>query len=436
MYDRSAALYREALEVIPGGVSRNTLLREPHPVYVRSGKGCRVVDVDGHECIDFANNMAALIHGHAHPAMVAAVTAQLQRGTAFSKATEAEILLARHLCGRSPAFDKVRFMNSGTEAVMAGIKAARAFTGRPALAKVEGTYHGAYDYAEVSQAPDPEHWGEVDRPRSVPLARGTPESVLRDVVVLPFNDVDAAVALLDAHRERIGCVLLDLLPHRVGLVPAADAFVRALRDWTTANGALLLFDEVVTFRNEIGGTQARYATNPDLTAMGKCIGGGFPVGALAGRDEVMEVFAAHRHAPALPHSGTFSANPVTMTAGLSAMELYDAEAVARLNRLGRLARSKIQEAIEIAGAPATVTGAGSLFRIHLKAVAPTDYRSSYLDPEGKRRLGRFVDEMYKAGIVLLNTASGALSTPMMEADIDRLADAVVVSLRKLEPIRT
>ena len=179
----SARLYERALEIMPGGVSRNTVLREPHPLYADHATGCRVTDLEGVEYIDFANNMASLIHGHAHPAIVAAVTAQLKRGTAYTMATEVELDYARHLCGRSASFDKIRFVNSGTEAVMVALKAARAFTGKVRIAKVEGTYHGTYDYAEVSQAPHPLSWGEASRPRSVPLAQGTPPSVLSEVVV-------------------------------------------------------------------------------------------------------------------------------------------------------------------------------------------------------------------------------------------------------------
>ncbi|MDH3402891.1 MAG: aminotransferase class III-fold pyridoxal phosphate-dependent enzyme, partial [Acidobacteriota bacterium] len=189
MSERSAELFRQAQEVLAGGVSRNTLLRRPYPLYVSEGRGCRVVDVDGVERLDFANNMAALIHGHAHPAIVAAVSEQVRRGTAFTLATEIEIQYARHLCGRSPSsFHKMRFVNSGTEAVMAALKAARAFTGRSRIAKVEGSYHGGYDYAEVSQAPPPHLWGPPGRPSSVALAAGTPPAVPQDVVVLPFND--------------------------------------------------------------------------------------------------------------------------------------------------------------------------------------------------------------------------------------------------------
>ena len=433
MSERSAELFLEAQKVLAGGVSRNTLLRDPHPYYVKWGAGCRIVDVDGDERIDFANNMAALPHGHAHPHVVEAITAQLQKGTAFTMATEVEIDFARHLCSRSVGFDKVRFMNSGTEAIMAGIKATRAFTGRPRFAKAEGAYHGAYDYVEVSQAPAPQTWGRADRPASVPLAAGTPEGVLQDVVVIPFNYPEAAIATLDEHKDDIACVLLDPMPHRLGLVPADPAFVQALRDWTTKNGALLLFDEVITFRNEVGGMQERYTVQPDLTAMGKIIGGGLPVGALAGSDEVMDVFSSlGGRNPKVPHSGTFSANPLTMTAGLATMEILDQEAVAHLNRLGRLARSRIEEAIGVADAPASVTGAGSLFRIHMRSEAPTDYRSSFPTPREKQALKLFVNSLYEEGIVAISTGTGALSTPMTDAEIDRLAEAVLVSLRMVK----
>jgi glutamate-1-semialdehyde 2,1-aminomutase len=433
MSKRSEELFLQAKEYIAGGVSRNTLLREPHPLYVERGSGCRVLDIDGVERIDFANNMAALIHGHAHPVIVEALAEQIRRGTAFTMATEVEVEYARHLCGRSPSFGRIRFVNSGTEAVMAGMKAARAFTGRPRIAKAEGAYHGSYDYAEVSQAPGPNSWGQSSRPASVPLAAGTPEGVLRDVVVLPYNNPEAATAVLDEHRDEIACVLLDTMPHRLGLVPARESFVRALRDWTRRNGALLMFDEVITFRTEVGGMQARFEATPDLTAMGKIIGGGLPVGALAGREEVMSVFSSQGGMPPLlPHSGTFSANPMTMTAGLAAMRLYDAEAVARLNRLGRLARSRIEEAISIAGAPASVTGAGSLFRVHMRSARPRDYRTSFPSATEKEATGRFIDGLYDQGIVMIHTGTGTLSTPMGEAEIDRLADAVLASLRRVK----
>lgn len=182
----SEEIYKMALEVIPGGVSRNTIFRKPYPNYVAHAKGCYVSDIDGVERIDFANNMASLIHGHAHPAIVEAVTEQLQKGTAYTMATEAEVEFARLLSNRVKTLEKLRFVNSGTEAVMAMIKASRAFTGRPKIVKCEGAYHGTYDYAEISQTANPTNWGDINKPNSVPLAHGTPKGVLDDVIIIPL----------------------------------------------------------------------------------------------------------------------------------------------------------------------------------------------------------------------------------------------------------
>jgi len=421
---RSAALYERAKVTLPGGVSRNTVLRKPHPLYADHASGCRVTDIEGVERIDFANNMASLLHGHAHPAIVEAVTEQLGRGTAFTLATEIEVRFAEYLCSRNPGFDKVRFVNSGTEAVMGAIKASRAFTGRPMIAKAEGAYHGQYDYAEVSQTPKPENWGRADSPASAPVAHGTPASALEDVVVIPFNDPERAIAILDRHKDRIACVLLDVLPHRVGLRPAEAEFVEAMRAWTTANGALLVFDEVITFRAEFGGAQDWYEIAPDLTALGKAIGGGFPVGAIAGRGDVMDVMNPLADKVLFPHSGTFSANPITMTAGLVAMELFDKPAVARLNALSQRAVQGIEAAIEATGFEACVTGGGSMFRVHMKRTPPRNYREAFASEEELVRLNLLLDHLFEQGFMMINTCSATISTPMGEAEIDALVAAL------------
>lgn len=428
---RSAELFDRAKHVLAGGVSRNTVLRSPHPAYADFGQGCRVTDIEGVTRIDFSNNMASLIHGHALPEIVHAVTEQLARGSAFMMATESEVLFAEHLCARSPSFDKVRFVNSGTEALMVALKAARAFTGRPKIAKLEGAYHGGYDYAEVSQAPTPQTWGEIDHPRSVPLAHGTPQSALDDVLILPFNDIERSLAILDAHAAELACVLLDLMPHRVGLKPADPAFIAAIRDWTRERGVLLVLDEVITFRTEYGGLQARYDLTPDLTALGKIIGGGFPVGAVAGRAEVMEVMDPHSKRYRFPHSGTFSANPIVMTAGLVAMQRFDRPAVARLSALADRAIRGIEEAIRDTGARACVTGAGSMFRIHMKDRPPRNYREAYTTPEESARLKTLLEHLFDAGFVMINTCTATLSTPMTESEIDALVNATRDGLEKL-----
>ena len=428
---RSADLFERAKRVLPGGVSRNTVLRAPHPAYADFGAGCRITDIDGVARIDFANNMASLIHGHACPEIVEAVGRQLERGTAFMMATDAEVEYAEHLCSRSPSFEKLRFVNSGTEALMVCLKAARAFTGRPKIAKVEGAYHGGYDYAEVSQESNPATWGSVDRPNSVALAHGTPTSALQDVVVIPFNDPDRAVAILDAHAKDLACVLIDLMPHRAGLHPADADFVQALRDWTTRNGALLVLDEVITFRTERGGMQTRYGVQPDLTALGKIIGGGFPIGAAAGRGEVLEIMNPGGAQYRFPHSGTFSANPIGMVAGLAAMQKFDAPAVARLNALADRAMAGITEAARETGATASVSGAGSMFRIHMKASPPRNFREAYPTPEETRRLKAMLDHLFDAGLIVINTCAMTLSTPMTEAEIDSLIGAVRSGFEKI-----
>ncbi len=429
----SAALYRRALEILPGGVSRNTVLRDPYPVYAQKGQGCRVTDVEGVTRIDFSNNMASLIHGHAHPGVVAAVTEQLQKGSAFALATEVEIRYAEHLTRRNPGFEKLRFVNSGSEAVMALLKASRAFTGRPKIAKVEGAYHGQYDFAEISQTARPTNWGGAERPASVPVAHGTPAGVLADVVVIPFNEPERTLAILDEHRHEMACVLLDLMPHRVGLTRADPEYVRALRNWTREVGALFVLDEVITFRSDYGGKQARYDDlQPDLTALGKLVGGGLPVGVIAGRADVMEVMNPLAEKVLFPHSGTFSANPITMTAGLATMELFDRAAVAQLNALTQRAMQGIEDAIRRTGFRACVTGGGSIFRVHFKERPPRNYREAFMTPEENVLLKKMLDHLFEEGFLMINTCSGALSTPMGEAEIDALVAAMEGGFRKLQ----
>ena len=429
---KSQRLYDRACKSLPGGVSRNTLLRKPHPLYADFGKGCRITDIEGVERIDFANNMASLIHGHAHPAIVEAVSKQLARGSAFTMATEVEVQFAELLCSRNDAFDKLRFVNSGTEAVMGAVKASRAFTGRPKIAKIEGAYHGQYDYAEVSQMPAPANWGDNDRPNSVPVAHGTPASALGDVIVVPCNQPELAKQLLDQHKDEIACVLIDPMSHRVGLRPTDQDFMATLRRWTEDNGALLVFDEVITFRCEYSGAQSWYNISPDLTALGKVIGGGFPVGAIVGREQVMDVMNPLKDKLLFPHSGTFSANPITVTAGLVAMELFDEEAVRRVNSLTTRAMKGIEAAIERTGVRACVTGGGSMFRVHLKERPPRNYRDAFLNPDENRQLLMLLDHLFDSGFMMINTCSGTVSTAMSEAEIDALVAAIEVGFGKLQ----
>lgn len=430
----SQEIYSQAVNVLPGGVSRNTIFRKPYPSYADKASGCYVTDIDGNERIDFANNMASLIHGHAHPAIVNAVIEQLQKGTAYTMGTEAEVLLAQHLCDRVPNFDRIRFVNSGTEAVMGMIKAARAFTGRPKIAKAEGAYHGTYDFAEVSQYANPTNWGNIEKPNSVPLAYGTPKEVLENVIIFHYNNIELTLNILDQQKDQIAAVIIDPISHRAGLMEANQDFVEALYKWTRENGALLIFDEVVTFRVGYGGAQENYAVKPDLTAMGKIIGGGFPVGAFAGREDIMKVLDPREPNLLFPHSGTFSANPITMTAGRIAMELFDKEAVTKLNELTFNARNKIEEAIKLADVPVSLTGAGSMFRIHLSAVPPSTYREAYQSKETLRVLNMLIDHLYfQEKIMMINTCACMFSTAITDKEVERLAEGMLNGFKVIKP---
>jgi len=430
----SEDIYKQACEVLPGGVSRNTVFRKPFPHYADKASGCYITDIDGAERIDFANNMAALIHGHAHPAILNAVIDQMRKGTAYTLASEIEVAFAQLLCNRAPVFEKIRFVNSGTEAVMAMIKASRAFTGRPKIAKAEGAYHGTYDFSEVSQTANPSNWGDVNKPNSVPLAYGTPEGVLENVIIFPYNDIERTIAILDQNADEIACVLIDPVPHRVGLLKGTNEFIEAIYQWTRRNSALLVFDEVVTFRVNYGGAQEMYSVQPDLTALGKIIGGGFPVGAFAGRSDVMKVLDPRESKVLFPHSGTFSANPITMTAGYAAMSMFDKDAIAKLNALTEKAIRQIEDVISLADVPVSITGAGSMFRFHLTPTPPTTYREAYQTKETVGVINELLDYLYfNEKILMINTFACMFSTVMTQREVDRLSEGLLKAFRLMKP---
>jgi glutamate-1-semialdehyde 2,1-aminomutase len=428
---RSFDLYERARHFLPGGTARESTFARPHPTYVRSGHGCRIVDVDGVERLDFNGNFTSMINGHAHPVIREAAMRQIDLGTSFPFPCEREIDLAELLCTRVATIDRIRFMTSGTEAVMMAIKAARAHTGRPKIAKCEGAFHGGYDCAEVSLDPAPDAWGPAERPASVGNSRGTPRGVLDDVVVLPFNDTESTARILEAERESLAGILIDPMPNRVGLIPARPDFLRLLRGFASANNIVLIFDEVIGFRLGYHGAQPEFGIEADLTVLGKIIGGGFPVGAVGGRECFMAVFDPSAGKPPLPQSGTFAANPVAMAAGLANLQLLDPATFQRLNALGARARASLTNALRLAGVEGQVTGQGSLFRIHMTARPFTTFRTARPQPEERERLGRLYRYFFDHGILIASTGLGCISTPMTEADIDRLAEIALDGLRAI-----
>ena len=424
---RSTELFERACHVMPGGNTRTSVWHSPHPPYAASGSGCRLKDVDGKTYLDFLNNYTSMIHGHANPVVAEAVRKQLEIGTCFAMPTESEIELAELLCGRAPGFEQIRFTNSGSEAVMMALKAARAHTGKPKIAKCEGAYHGSYDFAEVSLDSAPESWGNAD-PNSVAYSAGTPRSVLDEVIIIPFNRLEESEKILAAHADELACVLVDPMPNRAGLMPATTEYLEMLRQFTKANDMLLVFDEVISFRIGHGGAQGEFGVTPDLTSLAKIIGGGFPIGAVAGAAEVMQVFDPRQGKPLAPHGGTFNANPISMVAGKAAMELLTPEEFDRINRLGTRARDGVTKAFADAGVDGQATGAGSLLRIHMTNVPLVDYRSARATAAQSAALASVVDYMYANGVMLAETGLCAISTAMGEAEIDEFIDIFAAAL--------
>ncbi|BCW90732.1 Glutamate-1-semialdehyde 2,1-aminomutase [Alphaproteobacteria bacterium SO-S41] len=432
---RSAGLFERAVKVLPGGNSRMTVFHLPYPVYAARAQGSRVWDVDGVERIDFINNLSSLVHGHNHPEIVKAIQAQAATLASMSMPTEKEVDLAEVITGRVAGIDRIRFTNSGTEGVMMAIKTARAFTGRDKIAKIEGAYHGGDDAVAVSVNPSPALWGEADAPASVPVS-GTGRGAASDTIVLPMNQVEAARAIIRRHASELAGVILDPVVKNLGYKPATKAFAQMLREECDAAGALLIFDEVYSFRLGYHGAQGELGVTPDLTALGKLIGGGLPVGATGGKAHVMEaVYDARNGAPKLSHGGTFNANPMTMAAGLVAMRLWDEEAVAHVARLGDRLRNGLREVLKIADAPGRVGGVASMISFfHSEGVVET-YRDAVelfkANPGMHARSDAFFKHMLNSGIIMASHGFFVLSTAHTDDEIDFLLEQALSALRKM-----
>lgn len=412
---RSAEAFAAAKQVMPGGDTRTVAFHPPYPLTVARGQGCRFVDVDGNEYVDVLNNYTSLIHGHAHPAITAAVTEQLPKGTNYATAVAAQTRLAEILTSRVASVDLVRFTNSGTEATMNAVRAARAFTGRDLIVKMEGGYHGTYDDFEVSVHPDLAMAGLDDAPLPTLDTQGVPRNTLESVLVIPYNDVAAAERLFAERGDEIAAVIVEPVMGAGGMIPAERAFLEAWRALTVEHDALLIFDEVMTFRLEPGGIQEHYRVRPDLTSFAKIIGGGFPVGAFGGRREVMELFDPARPRP-LWQSGTFNGNAITMVAGAVAMEHYPASEVARINALGDRLRGGLNATLRRADVTGFATGYGSFVGVHFTEEAPTNYRMAARGDQALKRLVHL--GLLNEGVFCAPRLMFCASTAMDEAVID------------------
>ena len=427
---RSRALHERAAKAMPGGTTRTTTYFDPYPVYIERGEGCRVWDADGVERIDMIGNYTAMILGHSHPKIVEAIRAQAARGTGFAAANPLEVELAELLCKRVPSLDAVRFCNSGTEATMFAMRLARAFTGRPKIARMEGGYHGTHDYAEVSTHPAAGEGGPAEEPEAVADSLGTPAWAIEEVVVLPFNHPDAAERIIRREGSALAAVIVEPIIGAGGVIAATPEFLGRLRDVTRELGILLIFDEVISFRVAPGGAQQMYGVTPDLTTLGKIIGGGLPVAAFGGRADVMQLLDP-RNKPNIPQGGTYNGNPLGMAAGLAGMKELTPDVYDDLNRKGARVCEQLAEVFASHHVPVQVNGAGSMLALHFTDTPVVDYRT--MAAADKKKTRDLFLSLLNHGVLMAPRAMGALSTPMDEDDLQRCVDAVDASVAELVP---
>jgi glutamate-1-semialdehyde 2,1-aminomutase len=429
MYERICSEYeafsprsREAAvaarDVFPGGDTRSSAHFAPYPLFIERAAGAYLHDTDGHTLLDFMNNFTSLIHGHAQPEVVLAVNEQMARGSAYAAPTASQVLLAQHIRDRVPGIEQLRFCSSGSEATLMAIRCARAATGRQKIMKMEGGYHGSYELAEVSLAPIVELAGDIAAPNSVPIDDSFPPSVLADTVVCPYNEPELARRLIAQYAHELAAVIVEPVLGSMGMVPATREFLATLREATLSHDILLIFDEVITLRLGDLGAQQLHGLTPDLTAMGKIIGGGLPIGAIGGKRELMQRFHPDQPRPVM-HASTFSGNPMSMAAGLVAMQRFNPQQRAHIDSLGERLRNGFNKAFQDTGIRGQAIGLGSLSNIHL-----TDefIGNARLSLAASRRAGRVLRCIH-LGMLMRGVASAArlmycTSTVMTAADID------------------
>lgn len=406
-------LIQKAHQFLPGGSLGNI----GKDIVITEGKAARVRDASGNEYIDYLLGSGPMLVGHAHPEVLEVVRAQIEKGTTFFANNDQAILLAEQLVSAVPCADMVRFGSSGTEATLYALRAARAYRGRDKILKFEGGYHGMHDYALMSMSPANPH----DFPRPTPDSPGIPRSIQDEVLIAPFNDLDAAAATIAARHDELGAVIVEPFQR---LLPPKPGFLQGLRDATAQYGVPLIFDEVVTgFRFAYGGAQEYYGVEPDLCSLGKVIAGGFPLSAVAGKAEFMTQFdsAAAHPGGHLPQIGTLSGNPIAAAAGLKTLEILRREGTyERLFATGQRLKDELRRMLDQAEIPAKVVGEPPLFDVYFTPDEIADYRSTLT--ADKRMMSRFNDLMLANG-VLKGDSKFYVSIAHTAADVQQTLDA-------------
>jgi glutamate-1-semialdehyde 2,1-aminomutase len=394
---QSTELYAQAVQVMPGGV--NSPVRAfngvgGEPLFIDRAEGPYLYDADGNRYVDYVMSWGPLVLGHAHPAVVQAVAQQAARGTSYGAPTRLEIELATIVCEMVPSMEMLRFVNSGTEATMSVLRTARAYTGRDKFIKFDGNYHGHADMLLVQAGSGVATFG-------LPNSPGVPEGATQDTLTCPYNDLDAVRATFEAYPEQIAAIIAEPIAANMGFVQPRPGFLQGLRDLCDEYGALLILDEVMTgFRVALGGAQAHYGVTPDLTALGKVIGGGLPVGAYGGKREIMEVVA-----PVGPmyQAGTLSGNPLAMAAGIATLSELRKEGVfERMVALTETLHTAINEAAEANGIPVQTGQVGTMFGLYFSERPVTNYTEA--KQANSERYARYFHALLAEGVYVAPSA--------------------------------
>jgi glutamate-1-semialdehyde 2,1-aminomutase len=415
----SREIIEDAKRFVPDGDMRVSIWFEPYPAVMARGDGCHLYDEDGNDYLDFSNNWTSMVLGNNHPKVVDAICRQAPMGSAMAAPPKQAYEWAQILCERVPSMERVRFCTSGTEAVMFAIRAARAFTGKDKILKMEGNYHGSYDPMEMTVG-----WRR--------LPPGLPKSAELDMLVVPFNDKPAAEKMIRENKNDLAAVIVEGVMGAAGMIPPEDDYLKFLEETAHANDVLLIIDEVISFRLSSGGAQKIYGVKPDLTVLGKAIGGGLPNGAFGGRKEVMAVYSPKHKHPA-HHAGTFVATPIAVAASVAGLNALTPEAIDRINSLGWSLADGLQSVLEELKIKAQIKGYGSLQQIHFSP-EPISTASTAFFTIDRDILRLFHLSLMNKGIFIPNRGFFAVSTPMGEAEIEQAVKATAETLTELKPL--
>jgi len=409
---KSQTIQEAAKKYMPGGDTRTSIWFDPYPIWIDKAEGCRFTDVDGQEYVDFHNCYTTMILGHANPKVLAAVREQAAKGTALGALIPTVVRWAELICNMVESVDKVRFTNSGSEAVMMALRVARGLTGKDLIVKTDGCYHGSYD--------------PVVYPSDM---TGIPKSAHGDSIIVPYNDKEAAEEAIVKNKDRLAAFIVEGAMGAAGMIPPRDGYLEFLRKVTAENNVLLILDEVISLRLAWGGIQSIYAIKPDLTAMAKIIGGGYPVGAVGGREDIMQLFSPEMHT--VYHAGTLNANPMTAAAGVATLEQLNALEIDKINKLGESFAGRVRAIFKRLKIKGQVIGIGSLQNIHFSEKPMVDGKSAR--EANKQLLHLFYLAMLQRGIFSASRGLYVMSTPMTQKEIDTAIKACDDSLTELKP---